>query len=171
MKKLMTLLALLLFFQTWTSAQIEEVTTKEPETSLAPTSDEKSLLWEISGKDLKEASYLYGTIHMIDKKDFFMTDMTVETFGKSEQVAFEIDMNKMNDFSVLFSLIGQVMMKDGVSLKDLLNEEDYKLVSDHFSEMGLPMFMFEKVKPMFLSSFAGGDMSGGEDMANGEIVS
>jgi uncharacterized protein YbaP (TraB family) len=29
------------------------------------SSNEKSLLWEISGKGLSKTSYLYGTIHMI----------------------------------------------------------------------------------------------------------
>ncbi len=170
MKKIITLLSFIFAVSSLASAQVDTIVPVAVE-DMSPTADEKSLLWEISGKELKESSYLYGTIHMIGKDDFFLTDKTKETFNKSQQVAFEIDMNKMNDFSVLFSLIGQVMMKDGKSLKDLLNEEDYKTVSDHFSELGLPMFMFEKVKPMFLASFASGDMAGGQDMASGEIVS
>jgi len=178
MKKITTLLALLFVFN-WATAQIEVAepaqpalaSEEKPQASLAPTADENSLLWEISGKDLETPSYLYGTIHMIGKEDFFLTDMTKETFGKTEQVAFEIDMNKMNDMSVMFSLIGQVMMKDGIGLKDLLNEEDYNLVNEHFTEMGLPMFLFEKVKPMFLASMASGDMSAGGDMTSGDIVS
>ncbi len=180
MKKITTLLALL-FVINWASAQVDVVEPAQaapssdvkPQASLAPTADDNSLLWEISGNYLKTPSYLYGTIHMIGKEDFFLTDKTKETFGKSEKIVFEIDMNKMNDMSVMFSLIGQVMMKDGLSLKDLLNEEDYKLVSDHFTAMGLPMFMFEKVKPMFLASMASGDMSGGGsgDMASGGMAS
>ena len=177
MKKITTLLTLLLLTLNWATAQVEvaepiEAAETKKADSLAPTADENSLLWEISGKELEKASYLYGTIHMIAKEDYFLTDMTKETFKKSEQVAFEIDMNKMNDMSIMFSLIGQVMMKDGVSLKDLLNEEDYKLVKEHFTELGLPMFMLEKVKPMFLASFASGDLGDtGSDMASGEIVS
>ena len=181
MKKITTLLALL-FVMNWATAQVDvaepaqaaPASDEKPQASLAPTADDNSLLWEISGKDLETPSYLYGTIHMIGKDDFFLTDKTKETFGKSKKIVFEIDMNKMNDMSVMFSLIGQVMMKDGVGLKDLLSEEDYKLVSDHFTELGLPMFMFEKVKPMFLASMASGDMTGGGEgggMASGDIVS
>ncbi|MBC8172521.1 MAG: TraB/GumN family protein, partial [Chitinophagales bacterium] len=29
-----------------------------------------SLLWEISGNGLTKPSYLFGTVHLIDKKDF-----------------------------------------------------------------------------------------------------
>ncbi|HET8964028.1 MAG TPA: hypothetical protein VFM99_09035, partial [Chitinophagales bacterium] len=31
-----------------------------------------SLLWEISGNGLTTPSYLYGTIHIISKEDFFI---------------------------------------------------------------------------------------------------
>ncbi|MFK7810032.1 MAG: TraB/GumN family protein [Saprospiraceae bacterium] len=148
------------------------LTTKEinPNT---PTKAENALLWSISGKDLKDTSYLYGTIHMIDRKDFVMTDHTKAAFKYSEQVAFEIDMNRMNDFSVLFSLLGQVMMKDGMTLDKLLSAEEYKMVEDHFNAMGqLPMFMLKKIKPMFLSTMASGDMMGaGGEMGSSDIVS
>ncbi|MDV7395923.1 hypothetical protein RZS08_31315, partial [Arthrospira platensis SPKY1] len=33
----------------------------------APTTEENSLLWEISGKGLAQPSYLFGTIHIIGK--------------------------------------------------------------------------------------------------------
>jgi uncharacterized protein len=137
----------------------------------APTKDENALLWTISGRNLKDTSYLYGTIHMIEKEDFLMTDHTKTAFRKSDQVAFEIDMDQMGDFSVLFSLLGQVMMKDGMTLDKLLSAEDYQLVKTHFEEMGLPMFMFRKVKPMFLSTMASGDMAGGIGGEESDIVS
>ncbi|MFT4667645.1 MAG: hypothetical protein ACI9XB_004617, partial [Gammaproteobacteria bacterium] len=140
----------------------------------APTAAENALLWSISGKELKDTSYLYGTIHMIERKDFIMTDYTTAAFNKSGQVAFEIDMNRMNDFSVIFSLLGQVMMKDGITLDKLLSAEDYKIVKNHFETMGLPMFMLRKVKPLFLSTMASGDMMGGgdpSDSTSADIVS
>ncbi len=33
---------------------------------------EKALLWEISGNDLTQPSYVFGTIHMIGKKGLFL---------------------------------------------------------------------------------------------------
>ena len=71
----------------------------------APTAEENALLWEISGKELKEPSYLFGTIHMIGKEDFFLTDATKASFGKAQQVAFEIDMEDMMDFTKLMPLM------------------------------------------------------------------
>lgn len=129
--------------------------TMAEQVSLVPT--EKSLLWKIEGKDLVQPSYLYGTIHMIDKEDFFLTDSTVAVFDRMQQVVFEINMEDMSDMSAMMGMIGKIMMEDGTTLKDLLSKEDYKMVSDHFADLGLPMMMLERIKPMFLSAMSGGD--------------
>lgn len=134
---------------------------------VSPVPTEKSLLWKIEGKTLTQPSYLYGTIHMINKEDFFMTDSTLAVFDRAKKVVFEINMEEMSDMSAMFSMVGKIMMNDGTTLKDLLSEADYKLVSDHFSGMGLPMMMLERIKPMFLSAMAGGDMDFTAPMPDG----
>ena len=106
---------------------------------------------------------------MINKDDFFLTDETKAAFKASKKVTFEINMEEMNNFSMLFSLMTKVIMDNGTTLKDLLSDEDYTLVNTHFKDLGLPMFMLEKVKPMFLSIMASGDMGGG--LQTGEIKS
>lgn len=131
---------------------------------------ENSLLWEISGQDLENSSYLYGTIHMIAAKDFFLTEPTQIAFDQSERVAFEINMEDMSNMTMIFSMLGQVMMNGGVTLKKLLSEEDYALVDAHFQEIGMPLMLLERVKPMFLSALAAGDMSGG-GIQNGDVKS
>ena len=124
---------------------------------------ENSLLWEISGNGLKTSSYLYGTIHIIPEKDFFMTDATIESFNKSKQVAFEIDLDEMSNPFKMLGMMGGMMMKNNTTLKDLLEPNDYKRVHRYILDsMGLPPYfatMMEKVKPMFLSEMVGMDMS------------
>ena len=124
---------------------------------------ENSLLWEISGNGLETSSYLYGTIHIIPQKDFFMTDSTVEAFNKSKQVAFEIDLDEMSNPFKMLGMMGGMMMKNSTTLKDLLEPEDYKRVHQFILDsMGMPSYlagMMEKVKPMFLSEMVGMDMS------------
>lgn len=130
-----------------------EVLVEEAELNL-----ENSLLWKISGNGLEEESYLYGTIHIIDAESFFWPKNTMESFNKSEKVIFEIDLDEMSDMGNIMSMMGKVMMKDGMTLKKLLSDEDYEMVNAHFKDLGLPMFMLEKMKPMFLTIFAEGDM-------------
>lgn len=146
---------------------------KKDTTTYAPTKDENSLIWEISGNGLEKPSFLYGTIHIIGKDDFFLTDPTVAAFDKSEKVIFEIDMEEMSNPLIMFSLIKNLTMPDGITLKTLLEPEDYKFVHEKFGALGFPPFvtgMFDKVKPMFLTAFASGDMDP-NGLQNGNMVS
>ena len=118
---------------------------------------EKSLLWEITGKDLKQPSYLYGTIHMIPKADYFLTPATQKAFEASKKVVFEINMKDMNNPMAMMSIMTKAMMPAGKTLKDFLNDTDYKLVQKKFDALGLPLKMLERIKPMFLSVMVGGD--------------
>ena len=71
MRKTATLLSLLAFLL---PALWQPVFAQGDEAKVAPTYefDEtgKTLLWEISGKSIKSPSFLYGTIHIQDKRVF-----------------------------------------------------------------------------------------------------
>lgn len=127
----------------------------------APTAEENALLWRISGKGLPTTSYLYGTIHMIGKEDFFLTDSTRSAIDRAKLVTFEINMEEMMNLPAQFNLMMKSFMSDGKTLKDLISKEDYALVKAHFDKQGLPIFLFERMKPMFLTVFADMDLSGG----------
>jgi len=122
---------------------------------------ENALLWEISGNGLKESSYLYGTIHMIDKESFYWPAGTLAAFDASKDVVFEVDLDDMFDLGAQMGLITKAFMKDNQKLSDFYDEEDWKLVKTHFDGMGIPMFFLEKLKPMFLTVFASGDVEMG----------
>ncbi|HJW28448.1 MAG TPA: TraB/GumN family protein, partial [Saprospiraceae bacterium] len=130
----------------------------------------QALLWRIEGKESKEPSYLFGTIHLIPKSDFFLPVGFDEAFDHCDQVVFEIDMDDMSDMNALMGMLGNIVMKDNMTLKKLLTPEEYKEVSDYFEGMGLPMFLLNKVKPMFLSMLAEVNMDP-STMGNDDIVS
>lgn len=121
---------------------------------------EKALLWEISGNNLPKPSYLFGTIHIIKKDDYFFTPTMEKALLSTDGVAFEIDMEDMSDMSKIMGMMSSMYMKDNKTLRDLLDEEEYEVVNTHFQKMGLPLAFLERIKPMFLSMMAGG----GEDM-------
>jgi len=120
--------------------------------SFAPVASENSLLWSIEGNGAKGTSYLFGTIHLIPADDFILTDVTRDAFQRCKSVAFEIDMEEMSDISAMLPLLMKAFMRNGETLPNLLSESDYKLVKAYFEDMGLPMFMLDRVKPMFLSA-------------------
>lgn len=169
-KKIILPLFLLFLITGHGTAQIQTVPSPTPE-QLADTLD-NSLLWKITGNGLEKPSYLYGTIHMIAKEKFFVTESTEKAIGEVERMTFEINMEEMNDMSMMMSMMMNAFMKDGGSLKKLLTAEEYAEVKAKFDEIGLPIALFDRVKPMFTSMMSGTDMSGGNPMeGGGDIVS
>lgn len=137
-------------------------------TSKATTSDlkkgdllENALLWELSGKDITKPSYVFGTIHIIDAKDYFLPNGLLSAIDNSDKMVFEIDMKDMNDMSKMMGMMGKLFMKDDKTLKDLYKEDEYEEIKAFFAKKGLPLMFLEKMKPMFLSALAYVDIGPG----------
>ncbi len=69
-------------------------------------------------------------------------------------MVFEIDLDEMSEVGSMMGMLSNLMMKNGVTLKDLLTDQEYSEVSTYFDKMGIPMFLLGNVKPMFLSMLA-----------------
>ncbi|NNE27714.1 MAG: TraB/GumN family protein [Saprospiraceae bacterium] len=135
-----------------------KTTDKVPTTKNDVPQFENALLWKIEGQGLTEPSYLYGTIHLIEGDKFFWPKGTLAAFDEAEKIVFEIDMDDMFDISAQMGLLSKAFMKDNQRLSDFYSEEDYKIVSSHFDDMGIPLFFLERIKPMFLTVFASGEI-------------
>lgn len=107
-----------------------------------------SLFWEISGNGLADNSYLYGTMHTQDDRVFQFKDGVMKAFNEAEIYAMELNMDSVDQEALLSKLI----MDSIYSLKTLLTTNEYKVVSDFFRDsLGQPLFMFEKMQPLFTS--------------------
>ncbi len=115
---------------------------------------ENALLWKIEGKDIQKPSYIFGTMHLIDAEHYFLPQGTLSAIEQTQQMVFEINMDEMSDMSNMMGMMNKIFMANDMTIKDLLSPSDYNLVSEHFTKSGLPMFMLERIKPMFLSVFA-----------------
>ena len=137
----------------------------------APTTGRaKSLLWEVSGKGVN-TSYVYGTIHLIPKDDFLLTDATKKAFANTKRLTLEINMQDMNNPAALMGVMNKAMMPNNKTLSDVLSPADYKIVKARFDALGLPMMYLEHIKPMFLSMMMGADgeklsMNGSDDKSS-----
>jgi len=124
---------------------------------------ENALLWKIEDPKNKEIkSYLFGTIHLIGKYDFILRDEVKTALDNCKSTIFELNMDDMNDMTKMMGIMMKANMNGDSTLKDLISKEDYNLVNDFFSKEGIPLVMFEKMKPMFISSLIMGPMSGNE---------
>ncbi|RAR46511.1 TraB/GumN family protein [Flavobacterium lacus] len=109
---------------------------------------ENSLLWKISGNGLKEASYLYGTIHITcDDK---LPPKAVKAMNQTKQLYLELD---MDDPTLQQSMMGGMMMKEGKTLTSLSSAEDFKLVDDFLQKnLGYSAQMLNTIKPFMISA-------------------
>lgn len=110
---------------------------------------ENSLLWEISGNGLSKPSYLFGTIHMICKEDFFMPDVVKQKFESSQHVFLEMD---MDDPKMQGKMMKLAMLPTGENLKKLFGN-DYPMVDSFFkAKAGMGLAVFNQFKPMMVMS-------------------
>jgi uncharacterized protein len=118
---------------------------------LLPAFAQHSLLYKISGKGLKQPSYLYGTIHMICPDDFFLPAHVKEAFSASKTIFLEMD---MDDPAMMGKLMQSMQEKaDGYSLQNAFKPQDYQKLSQYFKDsIGMDISFFNTMKPMILLS-------------------
>lgn len=59
--------------------------------------EDHQLLWEISGKGLKEKSYLFGSLHSNDKELFHLSDSTYYALDQAKMIVLEADIFSLFD--------------------------------------------------------------------------
>jgi uncharacterized protein len=114
------------------------------------TVSQQSLLWKMEGKGLQQPSYLYGTIHILPQKDFFVSPAIKEAFAATQQVILELD---MDDPNMAMNMMKHAQMPDGKSLDKLLSPEDYqKLDQTCKKATGMGIGPFNTWQPILVSS-------------------
>ena len=112
------------------------------------------LLYQISGNGLTEASYLYGTIHILPKDKFELSNSLKRAFDASKTIAMEVDLDMSGAEKI--ALAQKVLLPDGKTLKDFMAAQDYlQLKAYCIDSLQWSESKFErssKLKPMFFSS-------------------
>lgn len=112
------------------------------------------LLYQISGNGLTEASYLYGTIHILPKDKFELSNSLKRAFDASTTIAMEVDLDMSGAEKI--ALAQKVMLPDGKTLKDFMAAPDYTELKMYcLDSLKWNESKFErssKLKPMFFSS-------------------
>jgi len=84
-----------------------------------------TLLWRITGNGLTKPSYLFGTIHLTEKKVFFLGDSVYNAIDRTEGFAAELDLNTLG-----VEMMNQFMKEEQekkasepIKLKDVVSAE------------------------------------------------
>lgn len=134
------LLSVLLLIFTFSSCKTQKSAAKVID-------DTQSLLYKIEKKGIK-TSYLFGTIHVLPKKDFVLKSKVRKAFDESDLLVLELDMDNP---SMMMEMMKYAMLPGDLTLDQIFSEEDYKrLDAELQATAGMSMKLFNKMKPMFV---------------------
>lgn len=110
---------------------------------------ENSLLWKISGNELAEESYLFGTIHLICPDEFMMDNRIMKAFENTGQLVMELDM----DDPTMQQKMQQLSLNPGMKNLAPQIKEEYKDALNQFlmDNYGATISQFGVLKPFVLS--------------------
>ncbi|AJH13924.1 TraB/GumN family protein [Myroides profundi] len=114
----------------------------------------KSLLWEVSGKDLNEPSYVLGTFHILCKDELIISDKVQKALDRTKQLALEVNFSDPVELAYMQkmfiseqSLSSQLSQKELAEFSAILKEE-YNLELEqvnNFSTIALVGLMMSKL--------------------------
>jgi uncharacterized protein len=120
----------------------------QPGVTFKTAKNSNSLLWEITGKDLRNPSFLFGTFHLLCKDDIHFSKQLREAVETSKEVYMELD---LDDPSTMLGGLLYMNMKDGKKLADLYTAEEYRRLQNYFSDsLGVPLSLLQSAKPYML---------------------
>lgn len=118
--------------------------------AVGQVTDERALLWEVSGRNLSRPSYLFGTFHILCASDFSVDSVLQEKLSHAEQVYLEID---FSDPQLQAQLLQHALMKNDTTLSQFYTEEQFARISQAFQEAtGQPLALLQRLKPMLFVS-------------------
>lgn len=110
---------------------------------------DSALLYKISGKNLKQPSYIFGTIHVICQNEMFGMDKLNGYLEQTEGVLMELDFDNP---AKLQSMASSMSIPAGKSINDFLNAEQYAKIDEMFKNyLGASVEKFKSFHPFMLN--------------------
>ncbi len=111
---------------------------------------QNSLLWQITKEGLKDTSYLYGTIHLANKKYFYVNPKVHEIKKNVDAGVFEIVLQQ-DSLSIISKSLKAI---EGEKIKDIYSAEEQSLIFSYFkTRLGLQELVVNEFKPLALTAF------------------
>ena len=111
---------------------------------------QNSLLWQITKEGLKDTSYLYGTIHLANKKYFYVNPKVHEIKKNVDAGVFEIVLQQ-DSLSIISKSLKAI---EGEKIKDIYSAEEQSLIFSYFkTKLGLQELVVNEFKPLALTAF------------------
>ncbi len=131
--------------------------------ALPDTTLENALFWKITGKGLKDPSYLYGTMHVFCKQDIVLPEIVKEKILASNKFFLEISIEKKDTFKN--SVITKKRFAHSYKIKDIIGDANFykakKIIDEYkpIAEDTLEKLNFMAFNQFLTSSFLGCEIS------------
>lgn len=137
------------FFLPFLLLALTSCNAQEP-SGLPVNKDGNTLLWEVSGNGLKSKSYLFGTFHLMCKRDILFSENLKTAVKNTSETWLEMD---LDDPATMLGALFLMKMKDGKKLSDFYSETDYRRLKSFFTDtLNYPVSLFQQMKPAFLEA-------------------
>lgn len=113
------------------------------------------LLWRVDAPGMQSPSYLFGTMHLTDRRVFEFSDSVLTALRGTASFAMEVDMDSM----LAYMLAPNGPLKDTVNhMRRLLNDEEYHYVDSLVKEKtGAPLDQLSLKRLWFLEKLLIGE--------------
>lgn len=116
--------------------------------------DAKTLLWGIVKPGSTDTSYVFGTIHMLPKKEFTIEPKVKKAFNKSSVLVMEVDLDM--DLKLQMEMAHKMVIPNGQTLKDYMSPEEFVVLKSYcIDSLKISEKKFERyihIKPFFLTA-------------------
>lgn len=130
--------------------------------TLTVSSSQAQLLYKIEGKDLQKPSYIYGTIHIMPKKQFVISESITTALKECETLVMEVDINM--DLKTQIDAAQRSLLPDGKTIADITSAENAKKIRqfcmDSLQWKESKYTRMSRLTPFFLTSVILQDLIG-----------
>lgn len=112
---------------------------------------DQSLLWKISGKGLKEPSYVFGTFHMMCKDQFQISKPMEDALSSCKKYYGELD---MDDPNMPENMKEFAKLKDGKTIDSYMDPKEFAAFDKKYQNItGMSLMLLKEYKPFLGMSF------------------
>jgi uncharacterized protein YbaP (TraB family) len=111
-----------------------------------PVASAHHSLWRVQGTS--NVVYLAGSVHLLKPENYPLAMPIQSAYSNSQILVFETDIGKLNDPATQLGLLAKARLPSGETLQSELSPATYRAFTNHLAEAGLPVVMFEMLKPM-----------------------
>lgn len=103
-------------------------------------------LWKLAGEHA--TVYLLGSIHLFKAADYPLAAPIERAFTNAGIAVFEADIGEMERRALEPETLARTLLPPGETFRGQLSGQTYSLFTNYAVEVGLPLFMLERLRPV-----------------------